>query len=37
LELITPIWQQIKLKFPQSFIVSFVDGKRFILDQNLTK
>jgi N-acetylmuramoyl-L-alanine amidase len=37
LELITPIWQQIKLKFPQSFIVSFVDGKRFILDQNLLK
>jgi N-acetylmuramoyl-L-alanine amidase len=37
LELITPIWQQIKLKFPQSFIVSFVDGKRFILDQNSTK
>jgi N-acetylmuramoyl-L-alanine amidase len=37
LELITPIWQQIKLKFPQSFIVSFVDGKRYILDQNSTK
>jgi N-acetylmuramoyl-L-alanine amidase len=31
LELITPVWQQIKLKFPQSFIVSFVDGKRNII------
>ena len=37
LEQITPIWQQIKLKFPQSFIVSFVNGKRYILDQNSTK
>ena len=31
LEQITPIWQQIKLKFPQSFIVLFVDGNRKIL------
>jgi N-acetylmuramoyl-L-alanine amidase len=37
LEGITLIWQQIKLKFPQSFIVSFVDGKRFILDQSVNK
>ncbi len=34
---ITPIWYQIKLKFPQAFIVSFVDGKRIILDSNLNK
>lgn len=31
LDLITPVWQQIKLKFPHSFIVSFVDGKRTII------
>ena len=31
LEQITPIWQQIKLKFPQAFIVSFVDGNRNII------
>lgn len=28
---ITPVWQQIKAKFPQSFLVSFVDGKRIIV------
>jgi N-acetylmuramoyl-L-alanine amidase len=33
LEKITPIWQQIKTKFPQSFIVSFVDGKRTIINE----
>jgi len=27
-------WQQIKVKFPQSFIVSFVDGKRIIIDNS---
>jgi N-acetylmuramoyl-L-alanine amidase len=32
---ITPIWQQIKLKFPQAFIVSFVDGKRIIIDNSI--
>lgn len=32
LEKITPIWQQIKQKFPQAFIVSFTDGKRIIID-----
>jgi len=32
---ITPIWQQIKLKFPQAFIVSFVDGKRVIIDSSI--
>ncbi len=31
IEKITPIWQQIKLKFPQAFIVAFVDGKRIII------
>lgn len=28
IEKITPLLQQIKLKFPQAFVVSFVDGKR---------
>ena len=32
LEKITPIWQQIKTKFSQAFIVSFVDGKRIIIN-----
>jgi hypothetical protein len=32
---ITPIWQQVKLKFPQAFIVSFVDGKRIIIDSSI--
>jgi N-acetylmuramoyl-L-alanine amidase len=32
IEKITPIWQQIKQKFPQAFIVSFTDGKRIIID-----
>jgi len=32
---ITPIWQQIKLKFPQAFIVSFIDGKRIIIDSSI--
>lgn len=32
IEKITPLWQQIKLKFPQAFIVSFTDGKRIIID-----
>jgi len=31
-ERITPIWQQIKQKFPQAFIVSFSNGKRIIID-----
>jgi len=31
-ESIIPIWQKVKLKFPQAFVVSFVDGKRIILD-----
>jgi N-acetylmuramoyl-L-alanine amidase len=31
IEQITPIWQQIKQKFPQAFIVSFVDGNRKII------
>jgi len=31
IEQITPILQQIKLKFPQAFIVSFVDGNRKII------
>ncbi|MBA4410199.1 MAG: N-acetylmuramoyl-L-alanine amidase [Odoribacter sp.] len=31
---ITPILQQIKLKFPQAFIVSFVDGKRIIINNS---
>jgi len=31
---ISPIWQQIKLKYPQAFIVSFVDGKRTIIDSS---
>jgi len=35
LALITPIWKQIKLKFPQAFIVSFVDGKRTIVNNSL--
>lgn len=33
-EEIKETWKQIKLKFPQSFIVSFVDGKRIILDSS---
>jgi N-acetylmuramoyl-L-alanine amidase len=32
LEKIMLVWQQIKSKFPQSFIVSFVDGKRIIIN-----
>lgn len=32
---IMPIWQQIKLKFPQAFIVSFIDGKRVIIDPSI--
>jgi N-acetylmuramoyl-L-alanine amidase len=32
---ITPIWQQIKLKFPQAFIVSFTDGKRVIIESSI--
>jgi len=32
IERIIPVWQQIKLKFPQAFIVSFVDGKRIIIN-----
>lgn len=32
LENINPLWTKIKLKFPQSFIVSFVDGKRTIVN-----
>lgn len=36
-ESITPVWEKIKLKFPQAFIVSFVNGKRIILDQNTVK
>lgn len=32
LEKITEVWQQVKIKFPQSFLVSFIDGKRIILD-----
>ncbi|MFY9151414.1 MAG: N-acetylmuramoyl-L-alanine amidase [Prolixibacteraceae bacterium] len=32
LEKITPLWTQIKAKFPQAFIVSFVDGKRTIIN-----
>ncbi|HEX7583935.1 MAG TPA: hypothetical protein VF373_04550, partial [Prolixibacteraceae bacterium] len=32
LENIVPILQKIKLKFSQAFIVSFVDGKRIIID-----
>ena len=35
LALITPIWKQIKIKFPQAFIVSFVDGKRIIINNSL--
>jgi N-acetylmuramoyl-L-alanine amidase len=35
MEKITPIWQKIKLKFPQAFIVSFVDGKRVIIDSSI--
>lgn len=31
---IKPVLQQIKLKFPQAFIVSFVDGKRVIIDNS---
>lgn len=31
-ESIIPIWQKVKLKFPQAFVVSFEDGKRIILD-----
>ena len=31
-ESIIPIWKKIRLKFPQSFVVSFEDGKRTILD-----
>lgn len=32
---IKPIWQQVKLKFPQAFIVSFADGKRTIIDNSI--
>lgn len=32
LENIVPILQKIKLKFSQAFIVSFIDGKRIIID-----
>ena len=32
LEKIRPVWTQIKLKFPESFIVSFVNGKRTIIN-----
>jgi N-acetylmuramoyl-L-alanine amidase len=32
LENITPILQKIKLKFPQAFIVYFIDGKRTIIN-----
>jgi N-acetylmuramoyl-L-alanine amidase len=32
LENITPILKQIKLKFPQAFIVYFIDGKRTIIN-----
>ena len=32
---IKPILQQIKSKFPQAFIVSFVDGKRVIIDPSV--
>jgi len=31
---ITPLLQKIKLKFPQSFIVYFIDGKRTIINTN---
>lgn len=31
IEKITPVWAQIKIKFPQAFIVSFVNGKRTII------
>ena len=34
IESITPILQQIKLKFPQAFIVNFADGKRTIINTN---
>jgi len=33
-ESITPTLQRIKLKFPQAFIVYFIDGKRTIIDTN---
>lgn len=32
LEKITQIWQEVKLKFPQSFLVSFANGQRTIID-----
>jgi len=32
---IKPIWQQVKLKFPQAFIVSFTDGKRTIIESSI--
>ena len=31
---ITPLLQKIKLKFPQAFIVYFIDGKRTIINTN---
>jgi len=34
IESITPILQQIKLKFSQAFIVYFIDGKRSIINTN---
>jgi len=34
IESITPILQQIKLKFSQAFIVYFIDGKRTIINTN---
>jgi len=34
LESITPVLQQIKLKFSQAFIVYFIDGKRTIINTN---
>lgn len=35
LESITPVLQQIKLKFSQAFIVYFIDGKRTIINTNV--
>jgi N-acetylmuramoyl-L-alanine amidase len=32
LDKITEVWQQVKIKFPQSFLVSFSGGKRTIID-----
>lgn len=34
IEKITPLLQQIKRKFPQAFVVSFVNGKRIVLTKN---